>query len=231
MDFRVTPTDPSPDPATSTIWRSPPLLNVHVGVSFRLPVEARTVTETVGGGSGGGETGGGGTEIEPPGRITGTIRCADGPCGASARVRISGLGSSAIAPDLNTGSFTTPEIPPGTYTLEVSAQGRTGQSRQVEVESGESAAVEFTLASATTTEVSGIRGQITDFQSHPVQATIRIPALELELTSGEDGNFETEADPGSYEIIVSAPGYRTQHTSIEVPPEGMVIMNIELRAR
>lgn len=230
MDFRVTPTEPSPNPATSTIWRSPPLLNVHVGVSFRLPVvtpEGSTVVT-----SGGPVTGGtSDDEDEELGRINGVVRCADGPCGPSARVRISGLGSSAMAPDDRDGGFSTSEIPPGAYTVEVSASGRAGQSRQVEVEAGETARVEFTLAAAAPTEASGIRGQVTNFQGQAVQATIRIPALELELNSGEDGNFETEADPGAYEIIVSAPDYGTQHTSIEVPPEGMVIMNIELRAR
>ncbi len=230
MEFRVTPTPPEPDPVAGTVWRAPPLLNVHVGVGFRLPVRAER-----GESSTGTSDDRPGQEDHPEdhelGRISGVVRCSGEACDPTVRVRVLETGSSAIAPDDGTGAFTTAELPAGTYEVEALAAGRNTIRQQVIIEEGETARVEFNLVRAISAEPSGIRGQVTDFQRQPVVATIRIPALDRELTSGEDGTFETEAEPGEYQVIISAPGYRTQHSRAEVPPEGMVIMNIELRGR
>jgi hypothetical protein len=227
MDFEVARADAAPDPATATVWRSPPLLNVHAGAAFRLPVRARSA-----GASACDETPPPPPETPRPGRIAGTVRCGTAACGPTARVNISGTDVSDLAPRIDSGDFVSAELPSGAYTLEASAQGMLAQRQQVEVAAGETARVEFSLAGAVTSEATGIRGRVSDFQAQPVQAaTIRIPALGLELSSGADGSFEADAAPGEYEIIVSARGFGTQHTRITVPEEGTVVMNIELRPR
>lgn len=225
MDFQVAKAEAAPDPATATIWRAPPLLNLHVGAAFRLPVRV-------------GARGGAEADCPPAtaaesalGRIAGVVRCGDATCGPTVLVRIVETGASAVAPDDETGEFTTTELPAGTYTLEATAEGAVAQSQQVVVAAGQTVRADVALARVVARDASGIRGRITDFQGRPVQATIRIPALGLELQSGADGSFETEAEPGDYEIIVSARGYGTQHTRITVPDEGMVVMNIEMRSR
>lgn len=58
-----------------------------------------------------------------------------------------------------------------------------------------------------------------------------ISGLDSEIDVDEQGTFEVDAEPGRYEIIISSPGYSTQHTRIEVGESGVVLMNIELQRR
>jgi hypothetical protein len=223
---------PGETPSTSTIYTSPPLVNILFGVAFRLPVRSPGQGETT--------VGEGCPEPQEPseepaspqtGRMTGSVRCAQSSCGDAARVTIVGLGSSAFAPDEESGEFTTAELPTGTYEVVASAEGYQTQRQQVTVDADEQSTVTFDLQPRSQGEPTGIQGRVTDFEGQGVQATIRIPALGVELSCDEDGRFETEADPGRYEVFVSARGFRTQHTQVEVPRNGVAVMNIELRSR
>jgi hypothetical protein len=166
-----------------------------------------------------------------PGRIAGTILCGGEPCGHGARVAVLGTDTSPIAPESPDGSFSTLDVSPGTYLVRASSFGRQPVLRQVEVTSGQTTDIRFDLPEAIITEHPQIRGHVTDYSGQPVHAVVLIPGLDLEIDVDDDGTFETDAEPGRYEIIISAPGYATQQTTIEVGEAGVVLMNIELRQR
>jgi hypothetical protein len=237
-EFRVSKLPPDPDPASETAYSTVPVASVGVGIAFRMPV--REAHDDGGDGASGDDPDGDprtGPDGEPvvtagaTGRMSGAISCAGSPCGRGTVVRFAGSDASPLLPDEETGRFTTVPLPVGTYQLEGSSPGHEAQTAEVVVEGDGEASVSLDLPVAEGAERPGVRGQVTNFNNQPVAATVRIPALGLEVQCDDDGRFETEVEPGRYEVIVSAPGYRTQRTHVEVWEAGVVIMNIELRNR
>lgn len=238
LDLRVTPAAEVPEPAAGVYPYEPPLLSVSLGVAFRLPVaRAEGAAEPREPGEGGepddrgaaGETGA--PEAPERGRIVGQVRCAGGPCGLSVRVGIAGTGGSSLAPDDRTGAFRSGALAPGTYRVTASAQGYVDSTQEVVVEPGGAAAVSFDLAAAQVVEPTRIQGVVRDFNGNPVAATVIIPVLGREIQADEQGRFEIDVEPGRHEVIVSAPGYATQHSRIDVRAHETVVMNVELRRR
>ena len=230
-EFRATPAPPSPVPAASTVWQATPLVTVFFSVAFRVPVARVTTTGELADQDRPDRDRTVTAAPAPPGRVAGHLRCADQTCGPGARIAVRDSGASPFAPDDETGRYTTASLPPGTYVVEASAPGHDTATEQVEVRASETTATDFVLAVSAGAERPGIRGRVTDFEGQPVQAVIRIPVLGLELTCDAAGRFETEVDPGRYEVVVSAQGFATQQSRVEVTPAGVVVMNIELRRR
>ncbi len=232
LEVRLTGGPPAPDPSTGEVWSSPPLLGVFVGATFRLPVEreeTRPEEEIEE------ETESEEETISPSaprtGRLRGRLSCGEDPCGPGAVVRIEGSGFSPLAPDTESGEFTTGELPEGSYVLHGTAPGHDERTESVEITAEGEVRVELALARSATAERPGVRGHVVDFDGQPVQAIVQIPALGIELQTDEQGLFQTDAEPGRWDVVITARGYRTQHTRVEVTHEGVVIMNIEMRRR
>lgn len=231
LEIRLTEGATPPDPSTGEVWSAPPLLGVHIGAAFRLPVEEARLDEEEPEDEP--ETDVEPTPVEQPqrGRIRGRLTCDEQVCAPGAAVRIEGSGFSPLAPDTETGEFTTGELPAGSYTLHATAPGFEPRSTPALVTAAGELNVELALARSAAAERPGLRGQVVDFDGQPVQAGIQIPALGVELQTDEEGRFQTDAEPGRWDVVITARGYRTQHTRVEVTQEGVVIMNIEMRRR
>jgi hypothetical protein len=233
MDFRAAGADATLDPAMATIVTAPPLLNVQFGVVFRLPVprEVAREAEPTAAGDEPAEAAAA-DEPRPLGRIGGVVQCGGEPCGPTTRVAVARTGASPIAPDDATGRFASAELPAGSYEVEVTAEGREGRRLTVEVAPGAAADVSIDLPPASGSAAGArVQGQVTNFQAAPVRATVLVPGLGVEIQTDEDGRFEIEAAPGRYEVVVSAEGYRTQHSRVQVRADETVVMNVELRGR
>ncbi|MEM9194616.1 MAG: carboxypeptidase regulatory-like domain-containing protein [Myxococcota bacterium] len=74
-----------------------------------------------------------------------------------------------------------------------------------------------------------IRGVIQSFRGDPVQATVRVEPIGEETTAEEDGTFEVDVPPGSYEVVITADGYQEQRRPVTVERQGVIILNIDLR--
>lgn len=74
-----------------------------------------------------------------------------------------------------------------------------------------------------------IRGTIQGSDGRPLAgAEIRIHPGGLTLTTDEEGAFETEVPPGSYDVEVRASRHRTQTRHVEVVERGVVFLNAQL---
>lgn len=218
-----------PDRTENEVWSSTPLVNALLGVAVRLPIRRDETVETETDSSDtpavGGETPSPGT-----GRIAGRVLCGEAPCGRGTTVEVSGTGGSPFAVDTEQGTFTTTELPPGTYRVVATTEGFEPASQEVVVTDGATAAINVSLE-AVETVATGIRGRVTDFNGEPVQSRVRIPDLDIEIQTDEAGLFEVEAPVGTYQVMIWAQGYQTQTSTQEVTARGMVIMNVELRGR
>jgi hypothetical protein len=221
--------DPADESDEATVWESPPLVGAMLGLAVRLPIRRERLTTTGAAGEGpvGGAGEGPGERPLASGRIAGRVLCADGPCGRGTVVEVVGTGGSPFAVDPEQGTFTTTELAAGSYSVVAQGEGLEARTEQVEVEAGATAEVSFTLAAAGV--ATGIRGRVTDFSGAPLRARVRVPALDVEIESDAEGQFEVEAPPGVYQVMIWAQGHQTQTTSVEVTRRGMVVMNVELR--
>ena len=59
-------------------------------------------------------------------------------------------------------------------------------------------------------------------------ATVKIDPGGKTATSGADGTFEVDLQPGTYKIKVSSPGLADQELDVTIDPNGVAIKNIEL---
>jgi hypothetical protein len=218
--------DPEPDPATARVWDSPPLLNVLLGLTVRLPIRGEEAAPECEG-----ETGDGGapdTGRPAPGRISGRVLCGIVPCAAVTTVEVVGSGASPFTVDAEQGTFVTSELQPGAYRVVARSGSADERSANVTVVPG--ATVETTISfPEVAPPASGIRGRVTDFNGVPLQARVRIPELDVEVQANAEGQFEVDVPPGQYQVVIWTEGFATQTTRVEVTNQGVVVMNIELR--
>lgn len=147
----------------------------------------------------------------------------------NARIRIDGSEVSSLAVDPQDGSFRSFELPVGRYTLVVSADGY--KEARIPIEVTEQGAQTTALLTPEISERPGsIRGTITAAQGGQRirKATVLIPEIDRAITVDTDATFNVSLKPGQYEVLVSAPGYRTQRKTIRVLEATTVILNVEL---
>jgi hypothetical protein len=231
-EFALSSRPPAPDLTNEVVWSAPPRVGVFLGVAFRLPVFRQEVVAEEPEDEPEDEAE---TEDEPPeaqfGRIRGQVRCGGEPCGPGVRVLLEESGFSPMVPESEHGMFTTGALAVGSVAVRVTAPGHEPLSQEVAVAADQVVDVRFDLTPSPEADRPGIRGQVMDFQGQPVRATIQIPAMDLELQCDEAGRFAQDLTPGRWDVVIRANGYRTQHSAVEVQPEGVVVMNIELRPR
>lgn len=75
-----------------------------------------------------------------------------------------------------------------------------------------------------------IRGVIQASSGRPIAARITIRPLERELTADAEGTFTIEVPPGAYDVVIAAPGHRTQTRRVRVEERGVLVLNVQLRA-
>jgi hypothetical protein len=80
-----------------------------------------------------------------------------------------------------------------------------------------------------------MRGLIRSFGSEPLAAHVQVKtqAGKSVATAETDraGRFELELPAGSYQVVISVPGYRTHRRSVVVESHGVAILNVDLREK
>ena len=118
------------------------------------------------------------------------------------------------------------ELPVGAAKIAVSAPGFAPGERALELTAG--APTELRIELKALPPSSQVRGMVRSFGGAGLAAKIRVDPLGIEGATGEDGRFEIDVPPGSYEVLIEANGYHSQRRKLSVDPEGVVILNAEL---
>jgi len=133
------------------------------------------------------------------------------------------------------GRFETGELEVGDVSLEITAPGFQPLKRIVTL-SGTPAPFEVVVKH--NLPAGEVRGVVRDLAGKPLKATVRIvpgaaaasaTSAPVDVPLGNDGRFRTDVQPGSYDVVIRAPGYVDQKRHITVERDGVIMVDIELR--
>jgi hypothetical protein len=123
-------------------------------------------------------------------------------------------------------SYRLERIVPGDVILRVSAARLQTHTQPVQLRAGAPIVVEVKLAPAPPT--GQVRGLVRSFSGAGLRARVRIEPLGKEIQTDAAGNFELDVPPGAYDVVVDAPGHAQQRRHVQVPEDGVVILNADL---
>jgi hypothetical protein len=136
-------------------------------------------------------------------------------------------GEQAVAvPHGELESYRLDEIVPREATLRVSAARLQTHTQPIQLRPGAPLVVEVKLAPAPPT--GQVRGLVRSFSGAGLRARIRIEPLGKVIQSDAAGNFQLDVPPGAYDVVVDAPGHAQQRRHVQVPEDGVVILNADL---
>jgi hypothetical protein len=115
----------------------------------------------------------------------------------------------------------------GEPTLRVSAPRSKPHTQQIQLRGGSPLVIDVQLEDAPS--IGQVRGLVRSFGGQGLRAQIRIEPIGSELTTDVEGTFSVDAPPGRYEVVIEAPGHQRQRRQVEVRPDGVVILNADLR--
>jgi hypothetical protein len=175
--------------------------------------------------------------VAPPAAVAVTGRLLDGEGMPVAGARV-GLRAGALAVETETddqGGYRFDDVPPGPAELDAAHDGYEPLSFSAEISADQPALPDRVLVRIPSGQ---LRGQALSFRGRPIKALIRVVSLDAqdaqpqELTADADGRFTLELPPGRYQVQVSARGYAAQERTVEVAPDAVMILNLDLhRAR
>ncbi len=119
-------------------------------------------------------------------------------------------------------------IPLGEANVLVRADLLKDHLQSVQVVEGEVSEVEVRLEPKA--RGSQIRGLVRSYAGQGIAASIRIEPIGKTTQSAEDGTFEVDVPPGSYEVIIEAEGFRPQRRRLRVSEDGVTVLNADLQA-
>ena len=154
----------------------------------------------------------------------------DGQPVANARVELTSEvdGQTRVASTDGDGLWQVAELPLGGAHFRIVAEGLDVVEGMLEIAPG--AAVETASAMTRTVPRGEIRGVVQASNGRALAARIEIRPLDRVLVADAEGGFATEVAPGEYDVVVSAPGHRTQTRHVVVEAQGVIVLNVQLRA-
>lgn len=167
----------------------------------------------------------------PPPPATGTLRgriVDDGGPLDGAHVTIGQLGAVTGVD----GTFAIPGLAPGEVEVVIERDGHEPIRTTVTIVADGVDGPAPALGDVTLARVrppSQIRGLVRDAVGRGVAATVRVEELSREVVAAADGTFAIDVPPGTYHVVVTMAGFRTQTRTYAVEVDGVTIANIDLR--
>lgn len=163
------------------------------------------------------------TDVEGPGETGGTVSgvvTGDGPTPVEGAT-VSAAGSETTTDASGTYQL---QVPAGTQTVTVDADGFESSTGTVEVQTGGTATLDVTLDSLETGTVSGT---VTDGAGDPVEGAT-VSAAGTETTTDASGAYELQVPGGAQDVMVEADGFESATESVEVVAGSTTTLEVEL---
>ncbi|ELY36641.1 carboxypeptidase-like regulatory domain-containing protein [Natronorubrum tibetense] len=155
-------------------------------------------------------------------RLSGTVTVEDGETIFAADVTVNG---SSQTERTNADGFYSLELEAGEYEVTVDADGHEPKTWTESLSNGSWTRTDVTL----TAEPTELEGTVTNPDDEPVEgATGRVADTDREATTGENGSYAFEIDPGSYSLETSADGYNTRRSSVTVRESQVTTRDVQL---
>lgn len=167
-------------------------------------------------------------EPPPPALVTLEVEVmtSDGYPLSDATLSLELDGRTLPVPHVDMQTYRLEQVPTGKARLRVEAERLEPQLLEVELSAERENQVRVRLKAA---RVDGqVRGVVRSFEGRGLPATVRIEPLGKRVSADRDGAFEIDLPPGSYEVVIEAPGHLTQRRRVEVRADGVVVLNAEL---
>jgi Carboxypeptidase regulatory-like domain len=144
---------------------------------------------------------------------------------AGATVRVKGLEAQTDA----TGQATIADVPIGPVPVDVTAQDYKPLQEVVSVVNGKTSALALSMVLARKRVPATISGLVRSTAGgRPVSATVEIPQARIRASANANGAFSFKIVGGTYNVVISAPGYLTQSKSVTVREGDEAIFNVDL---
>ena len=203
-----------------------PRVAVLAGLRWVLPFEKRVqaTPETI-------KPVGGSGALQPPpavlGAIEGRVTSESGAPIAGARVTVTAQDGDHTAETGADGTYRIADLPLGRAVVVVKAPGQVDATAETNVEARTPARLELVTKRAI--KPGQLRGLVRSFSGKALAATIRVEPLGTEAKTDADGMFQIEVPPGSYQVVVAAPGHTGQRRPVQVEENGVTVLNADLR--
>lgn len=125
------------------------------------------------------------------------------------------------------GAYRLEAVPLGAATLRVVADEHHEHEQPIEVRAGENALEPAALEPSVPR--GQLRGMIRSYDGRALVARVVVEDLGVEAQSDEEGFFEIDVAPGEHVVIIEAPGHRGQRRTVDVPENGVTVLNVDLR--
>lgn len=116
----------------------------------------------------------------------------------------------------------------GQVDVTISAALLQPHSQQLSLSAGETAEVQVKLAKDVSAG-SQLRGLVRDYSGAGIAASIRVRPGDFQVTCNQAGEFVLDVPPGTYDVVITAEGYRSQTRRLKVRKEGVTVLNADLQ--
>jgi len=164
------------------------------------------------------------------GRVRGQVLdAATGEPLGGARIVVGSRDPITFLSDSEQGGFATCPMAPGPVKLRVLRDGYQEDSQVVLVADAPETPVTIRLQVATGKTFGTLRGTVRTVAGTPLQALIAIPARNKKLRADKGtGKFEAQLGTGTFDVLVSMPGFVTQRRKVTLETGDVIILNLEL---
>lgn len=147
---------------------------------------------------------------------------------ANARVKVGDAEYIANA----AGTLVLVELPLGPTPVTVAAQGYVAADEVVQVIAGKSSDVEIALVRQEQKVLANITGKVRNVRGGgPVPALLEIPEVKIRKQASRDGTFAFNLPGGTYNVVITAPGFIPQTKAVSVKDGDQAIFNVDLHPK
>jgi hypothetical protein len=165
---------------------------------------------------------------DAPTQLTGHVVDHDGRAIAGAAVTIEQPSKPAIEVVSGDDGAFSATVDGGAIKVSATAPDYQPGSAEVRVVPGTPSAIEIKLLRAA--RQGQLRGQVLAFDGKPLAAKITVAGkTTVTATADGDGRYTVDLPEGSYEVVIEAPGFATQHRTVSVKLDGVTVLNVDMR--